>query len=193
MPPVHRYKLETVLDQEAHDLMARVQALEGLPSGPAGAAEALKRALRARVAELEKRKFAATDRPRPARRSTSKNPRYIPADVRRQVRKRDDGQCTYVSKTGQRCESRRVEFDHIVPVALGGKATTNNLRLRCRTHNQYAADQAFGAEFMKAKRDRTQRRAERARARAHACATAALAQVTAAVDRTGLPAAGPPA
>ena len=153
MPPVHRYKLETVLDQEAHDLMARVQELEGLPSGPSGAAEALKRALRARVAELEKRKFATTDKPRPARRSTSKNPRYIPADVRRQVRNRDGGCCTYVSSTGQRCESRRVEFDHIEPVARGGRSTVSNLRLLCRTHNHHAAERAYGAGFMETKRD----------------------------------------
>ena len=147
-----RYKLETVFDQEAIDLLARSQELEGLPPGPAGAAEALKRALRARVAQLEKRKFGATDKPRPARPSTSRNPRYIPDDVRRQVRERDGGQCTYVGDSGHRCESRRVEFDHIVEVARGGRSTAENLRLRCRSHNQFSAERTFGAEFMRSKR-----------------------------------------
>ena len=178
-----RYKLETVFDQEAIDLLARSQELEGLPPGPAGAAEALKRALRARVAQLEKRKFGATDKPRPARPSTSRNPRYIPNDVRRQVRERDGGQCTYVGDSGHRCESRRVEFDHIQAVARGGQATVSNIRLRCRAHNQHAAEQAFGVQFMKAKRERIALKAEQARARAHARATAALALVAAAVNR----------
>ena len=32
----------------------------------------------------------------------------------------------------------------------------DNLRLRCRAHNQYAAERMFGAEFMKEKRERAQ-------------------------------------
>jgi hypothetical protein len=38
-----------------------------------------------------------------------------------------------------------LEFDHIEPVARGGHATTANLRLRCRAHNQYEADRIFAA------------------------------------------------
>jgi hypothetical protein len=34
----------------------------------------------------------------------------------------------------------------------GGKSTVENVRLLCRTHNQYAAECAFGAEFMERKR-----------------------------------------
>jgi 5-methylcytosine-specific restriction endonuclease McrA len=69
------------------------------------------------------------------------------------VWKRDQGQCTFVSETGQRCPSRRfLELDHIDPVARGGRATVERMRLRCRAHNQYTAEYTFGADFMEEKR-----------------------------------------
>jgi hypothetical protein len=40
-----------------------------------------------------------------------------------------------------------------VPVARGGDATVENLRLLCRAHNQHAAERAFGADFMAEKRE----------------------------------------
>ena len=53
----------------------------------------------------------------------------------------------------RRCEAREhVEFDHVQEVARGGEATADNLRLRCRAHNQYGAECTFGAEFMRHKR-----------------------------------------
>ena len=45
-----------------------------------------------------------------------------------------------------------MEFDHVHPVAKGGAATADNVRLLCRGHNQFAAESAFGAEFMQGKR-----------------------------------------
>jgi hypothetical protein len=62
-----------------------------------------------------------------------------------------------VTEAGQRCPgSHGLEFDHIVPVALGGKPTLDNVRLRCRAHNQYEAERTFGAEFMRQKREAAQ-------------------------------------
>jgi hypothetical protein len=40
----------------------------------------------------------------------------------------------------------------VIPVARGGRATTDNLRLRCRAHNQLEAERAYGAYFMEGKR-----------------------------------------
>jgi 5-methylcytosine-specific restriction endonuclease McrA len=147
-----RFALQVTLDQETHDLLRQAQALLGhaVPSGNVG--EVLKRSLQALVRVLEKRKFAATERPR-ARRSHAGS-RYIPAEVRREVHERDGGQCTFVGESGHRCEATRaLEFDHVVPVARGGETTAPNLRLRCRAHNQYEAERAFGAGFMQAKRE----------------------------------------
>jgi len=119
---------------------------------------------------LEKKKFAATDRPRALRAtpSTSEgaapatsaaNPRTIPAQVKRNVWKRDGGQCTFKSATGRRCAcTRGLEYDHVKPVALGGEPTTDNMRLLCRKHNQLEAERRLGAEFMRAKRGAAERR-----------------------------------
>jgi hypothetical protein len=72
--------------------------------------------------------------------------RYYPAAVRRAVYLRDGRQCTYVSPEGRRCRARRcLELDHVEPFATGGEATIENLRLRCRAHNQRYAREYFGA------------------------------------------------
>jgi hypothetical protein len=109
------------------------------------------RALDALIRQLEKQKIGSTSRPRRMRPSLRQ--RHIPAEVRRSVWDRDDGRCTFVSAAGHRCHERRfIEWDHIEPVACGGKATVQNVRLRCRAHNQYEAERAFGADFMSRKR-----------------------------------------
>ncbi len=109
------------------------------------------------VARLEKQKYASVEVLREQAVEPSHEPttRCVPAQVRRMVRQRDDGQCTFVAAVGHRCESRmRLEFDHVRPVCLGGKSTTANLRLRCRVYNEYEEIQLFGEEFMARKRDR---------------------------------------
>ena len=71
--------------------------------------------------------------------------RYIPAEVKRRVWARDKGRCSYMNpQSGRKCESRRfLHIDHILPFALGGKTTTDNLRLLCAGHNQFRARQTF--------------------------------------------------
>jgi 5-methylcytosine-specific restriction endonuclease McrA len=146
-----RFALQLTMSQGTHDKLRRAQALLGhaIPSGEI--AEVIDRALDALIANLERRKFGATDNPRDTRPTSS--PRHIPARVRRAVRTRDKGQCTYVSHDGHRCEARtRLEYDHEVPLARGGKTSISNLRLRCRAHNQLEAERTFGAGFMEEKR-----------------------------------------
>jgi len=65
------------------------------------------------------------------------------------------------------------------PVARGGEATVDGIRLRCRTHNQYEAECVFGAGFMSDKRtEAAATRARAAEARAHAAAERARAEAT---------------
>lgn len=81
--------------------------------------------------------------------------RYVPVRDKDEVLVRDEGQCTYVSDEGRRCECREhLEFDHIRPFALGGESTAENLRLLCRAHNQLEAERVFGRKFMEARRAR---------------------------------------
>jgi len=156
-----RYELRVTLDQETHDLLRQLQALlaHTVPSGDIP--ELLKRALKLAVQDAERRKFASTSRVGAKRRS--KNPRHIPADVRRAVHERDTSQCTFVSTAGKRCvEKRLLEYDHAHPAARGGQATVANLRLRCRAHNQFEAERTYGAGFMREKRQAAKARKETA-------------------------------
>jgi 5-methylcytosine-specific restriction endonuclease McrA len=148
-----KYSVQLTISRETHDLLREAQALLGhaVPSGDIEAV--LQRALGELVHQLRKQKFAETERPRAQREST--NARHIPAEVQRAVRKRDGDRCTFVSDTGKRCdEATRLEWDHVIPVARGGTSTEANLRLLCRTHNQYAAEQVYGQEFVQGKRER---------------------------------------
>jgi len=152
-----RYGLEVTLDQEAHDLLQYAQALMSHQNPTGAIAPVLKSALELLVGHLEKQKFAVTCCPRPAGRRAAgegvADARHIPAAVKREVLERDQGQCTFVGPNGKRCPERRwLEFDHKEPVARGGMATVDNVRLLCRSHNQYAAERAFGREFMNQKR-----------------------------------------
>jgi 5-methylcytosine-specific restriction endonuclease McrA len=111
-------------------------------------------ALDALIEKLEKRKFGACRKRRTAPQRVSANPRRIPPAVKSEVWKRDAAQCTFTSEAGHRCPARSaLEFDHIEPVARGGRSTVDNLRLRCRAHNQFEAERTFGAGFMKDKRE----------------------------------------
>jgi 5-methylcytosine-specific restriction endonuclease McrA len=83
--------------------------------------------------------------------SSSKRKRSRSAAVIREVFLRDGKQCSYVSPDGRRCGARRLlEVDHIEPLAVGGEDTVENLRLRCRAHNQRYARQCFGTSRIKA-------------------------------------------
>ena len=145
-----RFSLQVTLDGDTHAKLRKAQDLLSHVTRDIG--EVIHRALGALIEELEKKRFAKTDRPRPPRQSA--RPRYIPAHVKRAVYMRDAGRCAFVANDGRRCkETQNLEFDHIVPVALGGEATVDNLRLLCGPHNQHMAELAFGMEFMEQKRD----------------------------------------
>ncbi len=150
-PLSHGYsELTATLDDEATRALEDVRALLGhsLPSGSIPLV--IKRALVLLARELRRKKFAQVDKPRAPKRLPKRT--GIPAHVRREVVQRDGESCAFVSADGHRCNSReRVEFDHIEPLARGGESTVENVRLHCRTHNQYRAKQQFGAAFMKAK------------------------------------------
>jgi hypothetical protein len=73
----------------------------------------------------------------------------IPAQVRREVWRRDDGRCQWPLASGGVCgATHRLELDHLIPAARGGPPTVANLRILCRAHNQLAARLAFGAAWM---------------------------------------------
>jgi len=199
-----RFLLKLTIERSTREKLRYAQALlsHAIPSGDV--AQVLDRALDTLIIELEKRKLGAGTRrkpkvgagtpPRsrtpqrtraqlPSRSGPSARIRYVPARVRRAVWERDGGQCTFVSAGGHRCESRRfLEFDHIDPVARGGRATLEGMRLRCRAHNQYEAECAFGAGFMSQKRHEARRAAAEAHVRAACNMRQRMLEVTGAGD-----------
>ena len=163
MPP-ERFLLKVALERKTHEKLRQAGDLLGhqVPSGDM--AEILDRVLDLFIARAQKRKFAATSKPRALHGTAAPQGRHIPAGVKRAVAERDGCQCTFTSASGKRCPARRMlEFDHIEPVARGGQSTVDNLRLRCRTHNQYAAELTYGREFMDAKIEESRRAAAKKR------------------------------
>jgi hypothetical protein len=138
-----RYKVQLTVGQETHDKLRRVQDLlrHAIPDGDPAAI--FDRALTLLLVELEKKKLAQAGRPRPATLATPGS-RHIPAAVRREVWKRDFGQCAFVGTVGRCVERGFFEFHHVVPFAEGGETTSANLQLRCRAHNVYEAERHFG-------------------------------------------------
>jgi 5-methylcytosine-specific restriction endonuclease McrA len=150
-----RYRVQFTVGQETHDKLRRLQDLlrREIPDGDPGAI--FDRAVAVLLEKVEKQKLGAaarsrSDAIRPGTDSeawveTSQS-RDIPRNIKREAWRRDGGQCAYVAANGQRCPERTfLEFHHIVPHARGGRATLDNISLRCRRHNQYEAELVFGS------------------------------------------------
>jgi len=149
--------VQFMMDDDSHEDLEYLRAALGHEAPTV--AHVFARALKSLRREVDKRRSAATDRPQRPRPQVSANPRHIANHVRREVWKRDEGQCAFHSTDGRRCTARGgLELDHIVPVARGGRSTVDNLRLLCWAHNQFVAERELGATFMKGKRDEAQRK-----------------------------------
>jgi hypothetical protein len=138
-----RFVLQVTISKETREKLEYAQALMSHVAG-CDLARVFDRALDTLIAKLEAKRCGAASKPRAKGRPTLSQ-RHIPAHVKHAVWQRDGGQCTYTTESGHRCPARDLlQYDHVEPVARGGEATVDNLRLRCRTHNQYTAEQAFG-------------------------------------------------
>jgi 5-methylcytosine-specific restriction endonuclease McrA len=139
------YKLQFSISHDTHDRLRRVQDLmrHTIPNGDVAAI--FDRALTLLLREVERRRCAAADTPRPSQ-SAPTHSRHIPSSVRRDVWKRDEGRCTFVGANGRCKETGFLELHHVQPYAVGGAATAENIRLRCRAHNAYETSLFFGQE-----------------------------------------------
>jgi hypothetical protein len=144
-----RYKLQFTISRETHAKLRRVQALgrHVIPSGDP--AEIFDRALTLLLQDLERRRCAVATSPRAASHSVGSS-RHIPASVKRDVWRRDEGRCAYIGREGRCTERSFLEYHHVQPYAVGGVAATANIELRCRAHNAYEASLFFGREYDKA-------------------------------------------
>ncbi len=139
-----RYKVQVTIGSATLEKLRLAQDLlrHAVPTGDEAAI--LDRALTALLDDLARRKFGLTDAPRHSE-PAAEGSRHIPAGVRREVWLRDLGRCAFVGPSGRRCEERGfLEFHHVTPFALGGRASVDNLQMRCRSHNAYEARAYFG-------------------------------------------------
>jgi 5-methylcytosine-specific restriction endonuclease McrA len=156
MTSPQRYLVQFTIGEESHDKLRRLQALlrREIPDGDPAAI--VDRALTLLLERVERKKLAVVAKPRPARPirpetdtqgwRTIPDSRDIPDHVKRASWRRDGGQCAFVSANGHRCTERTfLEFHHVIPHAKGGRATVDNISLRCRRHNQYEAELVFGS------------------------------------------------
>jgi len=132
------YKLQVTISAGARDRLAAIQGLmrHRLPNGdPAAIVE---HALEVLHAQLLKEKAAQVAKPRQGKAASEAKGRYIPASLKREVWRRDEGKCAFVGNDGSTCGSDDgVEFHHVQPYAVGGEATIKNIEMRCRAHNGF--------------------------------------------------------
>ena len=157
-----RYRIQLTVSRETHDKFRRAQALlrHAVPSGDA--AEIFDRAITLLVESAERQKAAQVARPR-ATRASDGTSRQIPAAVRREVWKRDAGRCAFTGAHGRCRETAFLEFHHVQPFAAAGRATVENIALRCRAHNAFEASLFFATGGADVVREASQRRSDEVR------------------------------
>ena len=146
-----RYKVRFTASAALHDKLERLRALMRTRVPDGDLAAVIEEAVTEKLERLETRRFAITRTPRKRLSTTDTTPssRQIPAAVRRAVYERDESRCRFVDGQGRRCtEHHRLEFHHIHPFALGGDHDPRKIRLMCRAHNQYLAEQDYGNQAM---------------------------------------------
>ena len=144
-----RYRVQLNASSSLKEKLALFQSLvsHSIPSGDVAAA--LERALDLALEQVQKRRFAKTDKPRRSRGTIAKRAslrrEHVPNATQREVAVRDGLQCTYVGIDGGRCSSRAfLQMHHEQPWARGGSSSVENLRLLCAAHNRLLAERDFG-------------------------------------------------
>lgn len=139
-----RYKVQFTASGELREKLERLQSLM-----QGELAEIIEAAVTEKLERLEAKRYAETKAARKGLKHTDTSPksRYIPAAVRRAVRRRDGGRCRFVNGQGRRCsETRGLEFHHHDPFGRGGSHDPDNLSLMCHQHNSYLAECDYGKD-----------------------------------------------
>jgi hypothetical protein len=147
MPPetsrADRFEIRFTARADTVEKLRMVQDLlsHAVPDGDV--AEVVDRAVTSLAEELLKRKFGLTASPREGKASPASGD---PSNAdKREAYLRDRGRCTWISRDGRRCDSRRfLQFDHVDGRFVGGASTADRIRLRCGAHNRLEAETLYG-------------------------------------------------
>jgi len=92
-----------------------------------------------KTTDIEKEKLVNTIEGKSKRESkvSESKSRYVPVNVKREVSKRSQHRCEYISTiTGKRCSAiTHLQFDHKIPFSKGGIASVQNMQHLCSCHN----------------------------------------------------------
>jgi hypothetical protein len=140
-------RLHMTVSKQFLDKLDAARKGQGHVQPGASAEKVIEAALDLLLAQQAKRRAEVKkpqQNPRPAR-----NPGHVTAAVKREVWSRDEGKCQWPLDSGGICGSTlRLEIDHIVPRGRGGASTVDGCRLLCAGHNQLAARQVYGDDWM---------------------------------------------
>ncbi|MEI9937456.1 MAG: HNH endonuclease [Pseudomonadota bacterium] len=148
-----RYRIQLNASAVLKEKLDRLRVLTSHANPSGDIAVVIERALDVALAEVEKRRFAKTNRPRASRlnfvqtksRGANAKRDHVPNAVLRAIAERDGLQCTYRGANGCRCTARAfLQVHHGWPWARGGEETRENLRLLCASYNQLLAERDFG-------------------------------------------------
>jgi 5-methylcytosine-specific restriction endonuclease McrA len=154
-----RYRVEFTASAELREKLELCRDLMSHANPSRDLGVVVERAVELLLADLERKRLARTKRTAPGRTFESSKSARIANATRRRVFERDGLRCTYVSPEGQLCGARAfLELDHVEPRALGGANHSENLRVRCRAHNQHWAEQVFGRELVERRKHFRQRK-----------------------------------
>jgi 5-methylcytosine-specific restriction endonuclease McrA len=146
-----RYRVQFNADRETHDGIVQARDLMR-HSNPSGDLDPVfKYCVRSGVERLEARQQGLIRQRarRPAERRRAAKSRHVPRAIRRAVFERDGARCTFHDETGNRCPARTLlQLDHVDLYSHGGHHSLATLRVRCRAHNCWYAEQVLGKAFI---------------------------------------------
>ncbi len=151
------YKIQFTASRAFREKLKQTQDLlrHRVPDGDLAAI--FETALDLLIQKVKKERFAVCRKARPAPPTNPIAPeveghratRHIPDSIKRIVYERDGGRCTFADEGGRRCsETGTLEFDHLDGFARRQVHSVERIRLLCRPHNQYTAEQLYGRTFM---------------------------------------------
>ena len=132
-------EIKIVVDAETIALLEEAKTLFGCATH----ADTLKRTLKIAITRKKKELGLEDEAPNthpdqikstPAA-GVESNSRYIPIALKRATWRRANSKCEYVGPSGRCTSTHKLQVDHFIPLALGGKTTLENLRLLCQNHN----------------------------------------------------------
>ncbi len=147
-----QYRIQLNASAALKEKLELLRALTSHSNPEGDLAAMIERAVDLALAQVQRERFAKTDRPRKssARRviradGKTRKRAHVPHSTQREIANRDGLRCTYLGAGGLRCDARAfLQIHHEHPWARGGDENADNLRLLCASHNHLLAEGEFG-------------------------------------------------